>query len=124
MKNEANELLPKKRRKRSNEKSNSVSQTNSLQAKEEGQLPVNSSINTELEEIMEAEYGIHCRQTLIVIYDKVELTMRSVKVKKPFNQIGKGLRAMRLSIIRKKMNPNEIIVNEEIILAIEYKTGQ
>lgn len=128
MEKETDRVLIKRRRKRINENLKAVPHINSPTANEQAILPTNkadhSIASDEIAKSMEAKFGNKTSENLVVIYDTVIKTFRTVELKMNFENVNKGIRKMRLTIIRKKMNPNEIIVNEERILKIEFKAIQ
>lgn len=125
MENETNQVSIKRRRKRINENLKVVPHINSPTANEQAELPTNkadhSKVSDEIAKAMEAKFGNKTSENLVVIYDTVVKTFRTVELKMNFENVNKGIQKMRLTIIRKKMNPNEIIVNEKKILKIEFK---
>lgn len=128
MEKETDQVLIKRRRKRINENLKVVPHINSPVTNEQAILPTNkvnhSKVSDEITKAMEAKFGSKINENLVVIYDAVVKTFRTVELKMNFENVNKGIRKMRLTIIRKKMNPNEIIVNEEKIIKIEFKAIQ
>lgn len=128
MENETNQVLKKRRRRRIKQNLEAEPNINSSIANEQAVLPAQNSgsskVSDEVVKAMEAKFGSRTGKTLVVIYDAVIKTFRTVELKMNFENVNKGIRKMRLTIIRKKMNPNEIIVNEEKILNIEFKAIQ
>ena len=128
MEQETNQVLKKRRRKRLNQNLEAEPHINSPNANEQAVLPPQNSdrskLPDEIAKATEAKFGIKTNENLVVIYDLMNETFRTVELKMNFENVNKGIRKMRLAIIRKKMNPNEIIVNEERILTIEFKIVQ
>ena len=128
MENETNQVLKKRRRKRINENLETEPRSNSSMANEQAALPAQNSdrtkVSDEVVKSMDSKFGSRTVENLVVVYDAVSKTFRTVELKMNFENVNKGIRKMRLTIIRKKMNPNEIIVNEDKILKIEFKAIQ
>lgn len=128
MEKEANQGLKKRRRRRINQNLEAEPNINSPITTEQAVLTTQNSdrpkISDEIVKAMDAKFGSRTSENLVVIYDAVVKTFRTVELKMNFENVNKGIRKMRLTIIRKKMNHNEIIVNEDKILMIEFKIIQ
>ena len=127
MEQETNQVSKKRRRKRLNQNLEAEPFINYIAANEQAVLPPQNSrskLPDEIAKAMEAKFGIKSNENLVVIYDLMNEIFRTGELKMNFENVNKGIRKMRLAIIRKKMNPNEIIVNEERILTIEFKIVQ
>jgi len=125
MENETTQALKKRRRKRINQNLVAGPNINSPVTNEQATLPANkadrSKVSDEIVKAMDAKFGSKTNENLVAIYDAVIKTFRTVELKMNFENLNKGIRKMRLTIIRKKMNANEIVVNEDKILKIEFK---
>ncbi len=128
METETIQELKKRGRRKSGSKLETEQYSNSPTCNEQDVLPANNSdkfkVTDDIVNLMEAEFGNRTKENLLVIYDNSIKTFRPVELKINFENMNKGIRKMRLAIIRKKMNPNEYIVNEEIFLTVEFKISQ
>lgn len=127
MEKDTNQIF-KKRRRRISENIEADQKTNSPIADKQAVLPIQNpdhlKVPDDIIKAMEAKFGGKTNENLVVIYDTMIKTFRTVELKINFENVNRGIRKMRLTIIRKKMNPNEIIVNEDKILKIEFKAIQ